>query len=211
MPDGHHQMPSFLKHGLLHMQILKAEYFYFTFGIKKHWNHMLGHWTVDSQQPGSWGIASERRKCFSHVCTSSSAGYTSWKSDVSSWLLMCPVVRHERAIWIPYQKLSSTLRRGWTLRGNCGSAANVRCPWFSWCVLFSFIGGLANPCNISILLETFKLTLNTTMKLLTLALCAASASAFAPATNNAKSSALSATPIKKEIGVQPPVGFFEWV
>ena len=48
------------------------------------------------------------------------------------------------------------------------------------------------------------------MKLLSLALCAASASAFAPASNTGKSTSLNVVPVEKQIGVQPPVGFFEY-
>ena len=49
-----------------------------------------------------------------------------------------------------------------------------------------------------------------TMKIIALVSLIASASAFAPAVSNVKStSALSAIPVKDEIGVLPPIGFFE--
>ena len=47
------------------------------------------------------------------------------------------------------------------------------------------------------------------VRALVLALALASASAFAPVATNNQGSALSAKPIEKEIGVLPPIGYFE--
>ena len=49
------------------------------------------------------------------------------------------------------------------------------------------------------------------MRVLLALILAASASAFAPAAQTTKSAALSAIPVNKEVGVQAPVGFFEYV
>jgi hypothetical protein len=47
------------------------------------------------------------------------------------------------------------------------------------------------------------------VRLITLSIAFASASAFAPSTLQTKGSALTAKPVEKEIGVLPPIGFFE--
>jgi hypothetical protein len=44
---------------------------------------------------------------------------------------------------------------------------------------------------------------------ITLALAFASASAFAPSPSHPKSTAIHVKPVNKEIGVLPPLGFFE--
>ena len=49
------------------------------------------------------------------------------------------------------------------------------------------------------------------MKVLCLLGLVSAASAFAPASQYSQSSALSAVPPEKEVGVLPPVGFFEYV
>jgi len=47
------------------------------------------------------------------------------------------------------------------------------------------------------------------VRLLPFALTLASASAFAPSSTQSKSSSLNAKPVNKEIGVLPPIGFFD--
>lgn len=49
------------------------------------------------------------------------------------------------------------------------------------------------------------------MRVVLALILAASASAFAPAAQTAKSAALSAIPVNKEVGAQAPLGFFEYV
>jgi hypothetical protein len=49
------------------------------------------------------------------------------------------------------------------------------------------------------------------MRVVLALILAASASAFAPAAQTTKSAALSAIPVNKEVGVQAPLGFFEYV
>jgi hypothetical protein len=47
------------------------------------------------------------------------------------------------------------------------------------------------------------------MRVVLALILAASAAAFAPAAQTAKSAALGATAVNKEVGAQAPVGFFE--
>ena len=49
------------------------------------------------------------------------------------------------------------------------------------------------------------------MRVVLALILAASAAAFAPATQTSKTGALNAIPVEKEVGVQAPVGFFEYV
>ncbi len=49
------------------------------------------------------------------------------------------------------------------------------------------------------------------MRVVLALILAASAAAFAPAAQTFKTAALNAIPVEKEVGVQAPVGFFEYV